>query len=68
MTRRFAEAAAEAKRALELDPLALSMNAFMAMTYYFGRQYDEAIEHGCRTVEMDPNFSPGTFIWVWLIN
>jgi tetratricopeptide (TPR) repeat protein len=33
----------------------------MAMTYYFGRQYDEAIEHGRGTVEMDPNFFPGYF-------
>ena len=51
----------EAKRALELDPLALSLNAFMAMTYYFGREYDKAIEHGLRTVDMDPNFFPGYF-------
>jgi tetratricopeptide (TPR) repeat protein len=43
------------------DPLASSLNAFMAMTYYFGRQYDEAIEHGRGTVEMDPNFFPGYF-------
>ena len=68
MTCRFAEAAAEARRALELDPLALSLNAFMAMTHYFGRQYDEAIEHGRRTVEMDPIFFPDIFIWAWPIN
>jgi tetratricopeptide (TPR) repeat protein len=60
-TRRFVEAAAEAKRALELDPLTLSLNAFMTMTYYFGREYDKAIEHGLRTVDMDPNFFPGYF-------
>jgi serine/threonine-protein kinase len=58
---RFEEAAIEARRALELDPLALSLNAFMAMTYYFGREYDKAIEHGLRTVEMDANFFPGYF-------
>ena len=58
---RLEEAAIEAKRALELDPLALSLNAFMAMTYYFGREYDKAIEHGLRTVDMDPNFFPGYF-------
>jgi TolB-like protein/Flp pilus assembly protein TadD len=61
MQGRFAEAAAEAARALELDPLALSLNAFMAMTHFFGHEYDQAIEHGCRTVEMDPNFFPGYF-------
>jgi tetratricopeptide (TPR) repeat protein len=61
MSGRFEEAAVEARRALGLDPLALSLNAFMAMTYYFGREYDKAIEHGLRTVEMDPNFFPGYF-------
>ncbi len=58
---RFEEAVLEAKRALELDPLALSLNAFMAMTYYFGREYDKAIEHGSRTVDLDHNFFPGYF-------
>jgi tetratricopeptide (TPR) repeat protein len=58
---RFDEAVVEAKRALELDPLALSLNAHMAMTYYFAREYDKAIEHGSRTVDMDPSFFPGYF-------
>jgi tetratricopeptide (TPR) repeat protein len=58
---RFEEAVIEAHRALELDPLALSLNAFMAMTYYFTRQYDRAIEHGSKTVDMDPNCFPGYF-------
>jgi serine/threonine protein kinase/tetratricopeptide (TPR) repeat protein len=58
---RFEEAKGEARRALELDPLALSLNAFMAMTHYFAREYDRAIEHGMRTVEMDPHFFPGYF-------
>jgi serine/threonine protein kinase/Flp pilus assembly protein TadD len=58
---RFEEALAEAQQALELDPLALSLNAFMAMTHYFRREYDKAIEHGLRTVDMDPNFFPGYF-------
>jgi serine/threonine protein kinase/tetratricopeptide (TPR) repeat protein len=58
---RHADALAEATRALELDPLALSLNAFMSMTHFFGRQYDQAIEHGRRTVEMDPGFFPGHF-------
>jgi serine/threonine protein kinase/Flp pilus assembly protein TadD len=58
---RLEEAVVEAKRALELDPLALSLNGFMAITYYFKREYDKAIEHGLRTVDMDPNFFPGYF-------
>jgi len=60
---RFAEAADVAAQALELDPLALNVNAFMAMTHYFGRQYDVAVEHGRKTIEMDPSFFPGHF---WL--
>jgi serine/threonine protein kinase/Flp pilus assembly protein TadD len=58
---RFEEAVIEAKRALELDPLALSLNAHMAMTYYFAREYHRGIEHGLRTVDMEPNFFPGHF-------
>jgi len=61
MSGRFEEAVTESKRALELDPLALSLNAFMTMTYLFAREYDKAIEHGSRTVEMDANFFPGYF-------
>jgi tetratricopeptide (TPR) repeat protein len=58
-SRRLAEAEAAAKRALELDPLALSLNAFMSMTYFFSNRPDDAIEYGRRTVEMDPAFFPG---------
>ncbi|HEY6345056.1 MAG TPA: hypothetical protein VIY49_26465 [Bryobacteraceae bacterium] len=61
ITGHFAEAAAEAKSALDLDPLALHLNAFMSMTHYFDRQYDVAIEYGHKTVDMDPNFFPGYF-------
>jgi tetratricopeptide (TPR) repeat protein len=58
---RFEEAKAEARRALDLDPLALSLNAFMSMTHYFNREYGKAIDYGTTTVEMDPNFFPGYF-------
>src|SRR5437588_8544691 len=33
----------------------------MAMTHYFAREYDKAIKHGVKTVEMDPYFFPGYF-------
>jgi serine/threonine-protein kinase len=58
---RFDEALDEANRALKLDPLALSLNAFMSMTHYFHQQYDRAIEYGCKTVDLDPNFYPAYF-------
>jgi tetratricopeptide (TPR) repeat protein len=44
------------KRALELDPLSLIINADLGRTYYFARRYDEAIEQLHKTLEMDPNF------------
>jgi serine/threonine-protein kinase len=61
--RRFAEAAIAAGRALEIDPLALNTNAFMAMAAYYSRRPDLAIDHGRKTVEMDETFFPGHF---WL--
>jgi TolB-like protein/Flp pilus assembly protein TadD len=53
---RFDVAIAEVKRALELDPLSLIINADLGRTYYFARRYDEAIEQLHKTLEMDPNF------------
>jgi tetratricopeptide (TPR) repeat protein len=52
----FDHAIAEVKRALELDPLSLIINADLGRTYYFARRYDEAIEQLHKTLEMDPNF------------
>jgi tetratricopeptide (TPR) repeat protein len=49
---------AEIKRALDLDPLSLHTSAAVTMMLYFSRQYDEAIEHGVRTIEMDSTFFP----------
>jgi serine/threonine-protein kinase len=57
-TGRFHEAAAEMACALELDPLSLSINAAVALIYYYGRRYDEAIEQFHRTINLDPTFFP----------
>jgi serine/threonine-protein kinase len=61
VTRRFAEAETEARGALDVDPLALSLNAFMTMVYCFSRRFDEAVHWGRRTIDMDANFYPGYF-------
>ncbi|MCZ6820379.1 MAG: hypothetical protein O7G31_12935 [Calditrichaeota bacterium] len=53
---RFDEATAEIKRALELDPLSLIINAHLGWTYSFARHYDPAIEQLQKTIEMDQNF------------
>ncbi|MEK6322655.1 MAG: protein kinase [Acidobacteriota bacterium] len=54
---RFDQARAEGKRTLELDPLSLSANLTLGWTlYYFTREYDQAIEHGRKMLDMEPNF------------
>ena len=59
---RFAEAAAEATRALELDPLSLSNNMQVAVAHYYAREYDETVEQCRRTIEMDSSFYPAHWI------
>jgi len=53
---RFDEAIAEMKRAQELDPLSLIINAEVGMPYFYARQYDKAIEQFRKTLEMDQSF------------
>ncbi len=53
---RFEQGVSEQKRALELDPMSLIMNANLARAYYFARRYDEAIAQAKKTLEMDPDF------------
>jgi TolB-like protein/Flp pilus assembly protein TadD len=54
---RTAEAIAEAKRAQEVDPLSLTINAVVGWMFFLARQYDQAIEQEKKTLEMDPNFA-----------
>ncbi len=53
---RFDDAIAEGKRAAELDPLSLVINADLGMNYYYARRYDEAIAQLRKTLEMDPGY------------
>jgi tetratricopeptide (TPR) repeat protein len=57
----YTEAITEVKRALDMDPLSLHMNAAVAMICNLAGRNEEAIEHGRRTVELDANFFPGYF-------
>jgi TolB-like protein/Tfp pilus assembly protein PilF len=59
---RHEEAIAESKKALELDPLSLIINAWLGRRYYFARRYDEAARECRKTLELDPNFAPGHWI------
>jgi tetratricopeptide (TPR) repeat protein len=53
---RFPEAVEEARKAQQIDPLSLAINATLAGRYRDSGQYDQAINFGQRTLEMDPNF------------
>jgi TolB-like protein/Flp pilus assembly protein TadD len=53
----FEEAKSEAKQALDLDPLSMPLNFHLGATYYFARQYDDAIDQLVKTIEMDPSFA-----------
>ena len=50
------EAIAEMKRARDLDPLSLDINAQLGVVYRDGRHYDAAIEQCRQTLELDPSF------------
>jgi TolB-like protein/Flp pilus assembly protein TadD len=52
----FDEAIQEAKRARELDPLALDINAHVGRSYYYARNYEEAIKQFRKVIEIDPEY------------
>jgi tetratricopeptide (TPR) repeat protein len=54
---RFAAAIAQGKRALELDPLSLIINASLGITFYNARKYDQAIEQLHKALDLDANFT-----------
>src|SRR5271157_2932216 len=54
--RRFTEAIAEMKRALELDPVSSIINTDLGWTYDLAGQPEKALEQFRRTRELDPDF------------
>ena len=60
---RHEEAIAEARTAVELDPLSRILRTILAWTFYYARRYDEAIAQLEEALELDPNFAPAEF---WL--
>jgi len=54
---RHAESIAEIKRALELDPLSLEINADVGLQYLYARQTDQAIETLKKAVALDESFA-----------
>jgi TolB-like protein/Tfp pilus assembly protein PilF len=58
----------EVKKALELDPLSVSVNWVLGRNYYFARQYDLAYNQLKKTIALDPKYTlaKGTLIYVVL--
>ena len=54
---RFDDAIREGKRAVELDPLSLIINADLGSTLMLARRYDDAIAQLRTTLALDPNFA-----------
>ncbi len=54
---RFDEAIIEIRKAQEIDPLSLIINASAGWVFYYARQYDQAIEQERKALEIDPNFA-----------
>jgi TolB-like protein/DNA-binding winged helix-turn-helix (wHTH) protein/Flp pilus assembly protein TadD len=53
---RYDEAIVEMKKAENLDPLSLIINADLAELLALAHSYDESIQQSRKTIEMDPNF------------
>ena len=54
---RFDEAITEMRKAENLDPLSLIINADLAELLSLAHSYDESIRQSLKTIEMDPNFA-----------
>jgi len=58
---RLEESIPAKKKATELDPLSLWLNAELGSGFRLARRYDEAQEQLKKTIEMDPNFGLARF-------
>jgi serine/threonine-protein kinase len=62
---RHDEALVEAKRAQQLDPLAVPVNRTVGWVLYFARRYDEAIEELRKTLAMNSEFLGARLVLWW---
>ncbi|MFL6333374.1 MAG: protein kinase domain-containing protein, partial [Pyrinomonadaceae bacterium] len=53
---RVEQALGEIRKAHELDPLSLAINARLGYTLYVAHRYDESLEQLRKTLELDPDF------------
>lgn len=56
---RHDEAIAEMKKAMDLEPLSLIQGANFAAVYMYADRFDDAVEQGRKTYELDPSFITG---------
>jgi tetratricopeptide (TPR) repeat protein len=54
---RHDESLEQRKRALDLDPLSLSISTGVGRAYFWARRYDEGLEHLQKTLERDPKYA-----------
>jgi len=64
---RKAQAIAENKRAVEIDPLSLPINNFMAMTYMLAGDDTSAYRQFQHTIALDPSFALAHEYFSWLL-
>jgi tetratricopeptide (TPR) repeat protein len=58
---RHEEAIAEIGRAMELDPLSPSINAFAGSALYMARQYDKSAEQLAKITAAEPSYAPAHY-------
>ena len=56
----------EMKKVLKLDPLSPIYNTVLGLTYYFARQYDQALEQYGKTLKLYPDFFVAHAQLAWL--
>lgn len=62
---RTEESLSEIRIAQELEPLSTLYSACAGSMCYFAREYDEAIDHALKSLEMEPQFGLANVILTW---
>jgi DNA-binding winged helix-turn-helix (wHTH) protein/Flp pilus assembly protein TadD len=57
-TGRVEQAVSEVRRAMELDPLSLSISVELAWIHYIARDFDSAMRQSWKTLVLEPTFAP----------
>ncbi|MBF8296996.1 MAG: hypothetical protein HW389_3541 [Bacteroidetes bacterium] len=59
---RMGEAVADVERALQSDPLSVSMQWWLSVMLWLARRYDDGIERARMIIELDADYYPGHFL------